>query len=77
MAGVDPRAMLPSCGTCGVRVRPSAPGVWCEVVGWAENRGATGGSNAVAFKKPTGRYTCAQCMTLARKGTNPGQETLL
>jgi hypothetical protein len=76
MPGVDPRSLIPTCVRCGERVRPSAPGVWYEVVGWAENRGATGGSNAVALKKPTGRYTCAVCMTLARKGAT-NQETLL
>lgn len=76
MAGVDPRTLVPRCDTCGERVKPSAPGVWYQCLGWAENRGATGGSNAVAFKKPTGQYRCATCMVLARKGTT-NQETLL
>lgn len=66
---------IAKCVDCGQMVDPRAHGVHYEVLGFVEQRGATGGANNIRFKKKTGNVLCGPCSQDRINGTK-GQDAL-
>lgn len=60
---------ISTCVDCNEKIDPKQVGVFWESHGWAEYRGALGGTNNLRFRTQTGRVLCAKCAQIRSSGT--------
>jgi len=51
----------PECVACRRKTNPKERDGFVEMYGWSRYRGATGGTNALKWKRSTGRVLCKDC----------------
>jgi hypothetical protein len=67
---------LPECVFCGQTLDPRIPGTYKRVEGWVENRGGTGGANAVAFRRDLGEFAHRFCVEQRKMSISADQQAM-
>ncbi len=69
-------APMPCCVFCGQELDPRVTGTYKRVEGWMENRGASGGANAVSFRRDLGEYAHRFCVEQKRMAISVDQQSM-
>lgn len=67
---------MPVCQFCQKTVDPRVLGSFKRIDGWVENRGPTGGANAVFLRRDIGEYAHKWCVEQRRAGVAVDQQTM-
>jgi len=62
-----------TCHYCHNEIEPNSPDTYRRSTGWVQNRRPT----LIALASPDGGFACAPCVTLAKLGGTPDQQTSL
>jgi hypothetical protein len=65
-----------TCALCGNPVQSDAVGVFRKTTGWAEQRGASGGANAVALPERHDQWAHGMCVKREARGVSARQPAL-
>lgn len=65
------------CALCGKPINTKALNVFQKKTGWAQNRGATGGANAIRLAVPHDEWAHPECVDMESHKINARQGTLV